>query len=98
MRHAAYEVIQRKGATNHAIGLVTAALLRCMLRGEQRVLTVSRVQAGACGLQGVALSLPTIVNENGSTQVLAPHMDEAETAALARSAQVLQAAAASLAA
>ena len=97
-RHAAYEVIQRKGATNHAIGLVTAALLRCMLRGEQRVLTVSRVQAGACGLQGVALSLPTIVNENGSTQVLAPHMDEAETAALARSAQVLQAAAASLAA
>ena len=98
VRHAAYEVIQRKGATNHAIGLVTAALLRCMLRGEQRVLTVSRVQAGACGLQGVALSLPTIVNENGSTQVLAPHMDEAETAALARSAQVLQAAAASLAA
>ncbi len=57
VRRAAYEVIARKGATNHAIGLVTAHLLRCMLRGERRVLTVSRVQQGAFGLQGVALSL-----------------------------------------
>lgn len=97
VRHAAYEVIQRKGATNHAIGLVTAALLRCMLRGEQRVLTVSRVQRGACGLQGLALSLPTIVGDGGGTQVLVPQMDAAESAALASSAQVLQNAAASLA-
>jgi L-lactate dehydrogenase len=44
VRRAAYEVIQRKGATNHAIGLVTASLLRCLLRGEKRVLTVMRVQ------------------------------------------------------
>ncbi|MBA4177574.1 MAG: L-lactate dehydrogenase [Leptothrix sp. (in: Bacteria)] len=98
VRRAAYEVIQRKGATNHAIGLVTASLLRCMLRGEHRVLTVSRVQQGACGLLGVALSLPTIVGDGGGTQVLAPEMDEAETAALARSAQVLRDAAAPLAA
>ncbi|MDO9075781.1 MAG: L-lactate dehydrogenase [Rubrivivax sp.] len=96
VRHAAYEVIQRKGATNHAIGLVTAALLRCMLRGERRVLTVSRMQQGACGLEGVALSLPTIVGDGGGTQVLVPHMDEAEVASLARSAQVLHDAAASL--
>lgn len=97
VRVAAYEVIQRKGATNHAIGLVTARLLRCLLRGERRVLTVSRVQEGACGLQGVALSLPTVVGAEGGVQVLLPHMDEAESAALARSAQVLQAAAASVA-
>jgi L-lactate dehydrogenase len=96
VRHAAYEVIQRKGTTNHAIGLVTAALLRCMLRGEKRVLTVSRMQQGACGLHDVALSLPTIVGDHGGTQVLVPHMDEAESAALARSAQVLLGAAATL--
>jgi malate/lactate dehydrogenase len=28
VRTAAYEIIKRKGATNHAIGLTTAALLR----------------------------------------------------------------------
>ena len=43
MRQAASEVIARKGATNHAIGLVTASLLRWCLRGERRVLTVSRI-------------------------------------------------------
>ena len=36
---AAYEVIQRKGATNHAIGLVTASLLGTLLRGERRLLS-----------------------------------------------------------
>ncbi|MBW3629146.1 MAG: L-lactate dehydrogenase, partial [Gemmatimonadetes bacterium] len=46
VRSAAYRIVQRKGATNHAIGLVTAALLRWSLRGERLVLTVSRVQHG----------------------------------------------------
>jgi L-lactate dehydrogenase len=96
VKRAAYEVIQRKGATNHAIGLVTAELLRCLLKDERRVLTVSRVQQGACGLQGLALSLPTVVGGRGGVQVLVPQMDAVETAALARSAQVLKDAAAGL--
>ena len=96
MRRAAYEVIQRKGCTNHAIGLVTAQLLRCMLRGEQRVLTVSRVQEGVLGLRDVALSLPTVVGRQGGTRVVVPAMDEAERAALERSAQVLREAHASV--
>ena len=53
VRRAAYEIIQRKGATNHAIGLVTAALLRWALRGERRVLTVSRVQEGTTGIHDI---------------------------------------------
>ena len=72
VRRAAHEVIARKGATNHAIGLVTAHLLRCMLRGERRALTVSRVQEGAFGLHEVALSLPTVVGRDGGTTVLQP--------------------------
>lgn len=96
VRTAAYEVIRRKGATNHAIGLVTANLLRSLLRGERRLLTVSRVQQGAAGLHGVALSLPTVVGQDGGVQVLAPAMDEVERQALMASAQVLRGALASL--
>jgi L-lactate dehydrogenase len=96
VRSAAYEVIQRKGATNHAIGLVTANLLRSMLRSERRVLTLSRLQCGALGLHGIALSLPTVVGGEGGTQVIAPELDEAEREALARSAQVLREAGASV--
>ncbi|MCX7228576.1 MAG: hypothetical protein NTW15_06110 [Burkholderiales bacterium] len=54
------------------------------------MLDVSRVQDGALGLHGVALSLPTVVGRDGGTQVLEPALDAAEQAALARSAQVLR--------
>lgn len=87
---AADQIIRRKGATNHAIGLVTAELLRCLLRGERRVLTVSRVQAGALGLWGVALSLPTVVSSEGAIEVLEPAMDQDEHDLLERSAEVLR--------
>lgn len=90
VRLAAYEIIQRKGATNHAIGLVTAHLLQWALRGERRVLTVSRVQEGAAGIDGVALSLPAVVGAGGAGEVIEPDMDDAERAALERSAQVLR--------
>ena len=97
VRRAAYEIIRRKGATNHAIGLVTAALLRSALRGERRVLTVSRVQDEGLGLGDVALSLPTVVNASGATDVIMPEMNAGEREALARSAVVLREAIASLA-
>ncbi|HKH90162.1 MAG TPA: L-lactate dehydrogenase [Gemmatimonadaceae bacterium] len=90
VRTAAYEIIKRKGATNHAIGLTTAALLRSALRGERRVLTVSRVQTGALGLRDVALSLPTVVDVAGAVDVIAPKMDDAERQGLERSAGVLR--------
>jgi L-lactate dehydrogenase len=96
VRFAANEIIRRKGATNHAIGLVTAALLRWSLRGERRVLTVSRVQEGALGLRDIALSLPAIVGDRGATTVLEPEMSSEERAALERSAETLREARASL--
>ncbi len=96
VRRAAYEIIRRKGATNHAIGLVTAALLRSTLRGERRVQTVSRVQDGALGIRDVALSLPTVVDVGGAVQVVPPEMEPGEREALERSAAVLRAAMRSL--
>jgi L-lactate dehydrogenase len=96
VRRAAYEIIARKGATNHAIGLVTATLLRWALRDERRVVTVSRVQDGACGVRDIAMSLPAVVGRQGAIQIIEPEMSADERAALARSAQVLCEAAAQL--
>lgn len=90
VRTAAYEIIRRKGATNHAIGLIAAALLRWALRGEQRVATVSRVQPESSGLGEVALSLPCLVGEGGAQKVLTPAMDAEERRGLERSAGVLR--------
>ena len=90
VRRAAYEIIKRKGATNHAIGLVTAELLRSMLRGERRIYTVSRVQEGALGVRDVALSLPAIVSGSGASIVVEPDLNSEELAALEHSASVLR--------
>jgi L-lactate dehydrogenase len=96
VRQAAYEIIKRKGATNHAIGLATAHLVTCLLRDERRVLTVSRVQSGGAGLHDVALSLPAIVGADGASQVLEVDMTAAEREALEHSAAVLTSAASEL--
>jgi L-lactate dehydrogenase len=96
VRRAAYEIIRRKGATNHAIGLCTQMLLRVALRDERRILTVSRVQDDLLGAGGVAISLPVVVGAGGATRVLPPELDEAERAAFARSVAVLREAGASV--
>jgi L-lactate dehydrogenase len=92
VRRAAYEVIQRKGATNHAIGLVTAELVGALVNDERRLLPVSRVQD-----DGVALSLPALVGAGGALPVTAPAMDRAEREALVASRNVLDRAFSSLA-
>ena len=90
VREAAYHIIERKGATNHAIGLVTANLLRGMLRDERRVLTVSRVQEGAFGIDDVSLSLPAVVGAHGVDEILEPELDTAERSGLEESATVIR--------
>jgi L-lactate dehydrogenase len=89
VRYAAYKIIQKKGATNHAVGLATAALLKSILRDEHRVLTVSKVQDNIKELQGVALSLPTIIGSKGAVEVLMPNMNHHEKNQLINSANVL---------
>jgi len=90
VRTAAYEIIRRKGATNHAIGLVAADLIRSVVRDERRILTVSRMQEGACGIGDVALSLPAVVGAEGAPRVIEPEMNQEERDALHRSAEILR--------
>jgi len=92
VRTAAYQIIKRKGSTNHAIGLVTAALLRTALRDERRVLTVSRLQ----GQDDIAFSLPAVIGRTGALQVVAPELSDDERQALDASITVLSNALAAL--
>lgn len=90
VRGAAGEIIARKGATNHAIGLAAAHLVKWALADERRVLTVSRLQEGALGLRDVCLSMPVIVGSGGAVEVLTPQLSEVELDALMSSARLLQ--------
>ncbi len=89
-RTAAYQIIQRKKATYYAIGLGVARICEAILLNQHSVLSVSTLAQGQYGITDVYLSLPSVVGAGGVQQVLTPPMNESETAALRRSAEVLK--------
>ncbi|MFQ3581034.1 L-lactate dehydrogenase [Chloracidobacterium validum] len=89
-RRSAYDIIERKGYTNLAIGLVIARLVQTILNRQRSVLPVSVRLQGEYGLTRVCLSLPSIVSENGLESSILPELDADELAAMRQSASILQ--------
>ncbi|MBM3716562.1 MAG: L-lactate dehydrogenase, partial [Actinobacteria bacterium] len=96
VRDAAYKVIQGKGATNYAIGLSSARIVEAVLRDEHAVLPVSTVLQGFQGIDGMALSVPSIVSASGAVPLAGTPFSDAERTLLHRSAAALTSVASSL--
>ncbi|MCC4266968.1 L-lactate dehydrogenase [Microbacterium schleiferi] len=96
VRDAAYKVIQGKGATNYAIGLSSARIIEAILSDEHAVLPVSTVLKDFHGIDGVALSVPSIVNSRGAFPIRETPFSLNELALLRRSADALREVATSL--
>ena len=93
VRHAAYAIIERKGATHYAVALAVARILESILYDQRSVLTVSTLVEGAYGLSDVYLGLPCVVGRGGVERVIELPLAPEEQAALHRSAEVLRQAA-----
>jgi L-lactate dehydrogenase len=92
VRHAAYRIIEGKGATYFGIGAGIARIARAIGDNEGAVLTLSNVE----GFGGVSLSLPRVLNSSGIETTIQPVLSTTEANALKRSAETLKAAAAEL--
>jgi len=90
VRQAAYRIVAGKGATNHAIGLVTARVVEAIDRDERRVLPVSSYLTDYQGITDVCMSVPCVVDHSGVTERLEVPMDAAEHEGLAASSQVIR--------
>ena len=90
VKRAAYDIIERKGYTNWAIGLVIAHLLRTILDDQKSVLPVSVRLDGEYGISDVCMSIPSAVGMEGVAQRVLPPISEEELAALRHSAEVLK--------
>jgi L-lactate dehydrogenase len=91
VRSAAYEIINRRGATTFAIGLALVRIVGSILREENSVLTVSTLLDGYYGISDVCLSVPVILNGSGVSRTLEIVLDESEMGKLRASADVLKA-------
>lgn len=68
VRHAAYEIIEAKGATYYGIGMAICRVCRAILQDENSILTISARLCGAYGLDKVYVGNPCVVNKDGAVR------------------------------
>lgn len=90
VRDSAYEIIERKGATYYGIGMAAARIAEAIVRDSHTVMPVSVSLNGEYGLEGLCLSIPTIVGNNGAEQILEINLSEEEKEKLRKSAEELK--------
>ena len=89
-RDAAYQIIQRKGATYYAVASGLTRIVEAILRDQSTVLSVSSLIDDFYGIQDVCLSLPTVISRAGVERFIRLELDEKELAGLLNSAEVLK--------
>lgn len=69
-RTSGADVIKLKGATTHAPGVVIAIMVDAVLRGRNRVMSVSTNLAGEYGCSDVSMGVPVVLGRNGVERIL----------------------------
>lgn len=90
VRRAAYEIIDLKGYTNWAIGLVIAHLVRTIQEDQGSVLPISVRLHGEYGIDDVCLSIPVAVGIEGAGARAPIPLSDDEKKALTASAETLR--------
>lgn len=89
-RNAAYEIIDKKGATYYAIALAVRRIVECIIGNEHSILTISSLFEGEYGISDICLSAPTIVGNEGAEQILEIEFSDQEIEGLRNSADTLK--------
>mgnify|MGYP004541533025 FL=1 len=75
VKNAAYEIINRKGATYYGIGMCLVRITNAILGDENSIITVSSYDEN----NDVYIGLPTIINRKGAAGKIAIELNEEET-------------------
>lgn len=88
-RDAAYQIIERKGATYYAVAVGLFKIVEAILRDQGTVFCVSNYIQNYYGIDDVYLSLPCVLNRYGIAKVLQLELEEEEIVGLRKSADVM---------
>lgn len=89
-REAAYKIIEAKGATYYAIGVVIMKIMEAVFQNSRSVLPVSIPLQNYQGISDVALSVPCIVGRQGVSSILDIQLSQQEIQQLQQSAQTIK--------
>ena len=90
VKNAAYEVINRKGATAFSVAAVLTRIVEAFLKDEKTVLSVSTLLNDYLGVNNTYLSVPTIVGKNGVEKVLNIELSKEEKDKFVSSAKIMK--------
>ena len=90
VKNAAYEVINRKGATAFSVAAVLTRIVEAVLKDEKTVLSVSTLLNDYCGVNETYLSVPTIVGKNGVEKALTIEFSKEEEEKFVNSAKLMK--------
>lgn len=90
VRHAAYHIIEGKGATYYGIGAAIAQIVNVIVRDQRAILTVCTPMDEVVGVRDVTVALPNLVGGQGVLSTCLFPLSEEETEKLRASAQVVR--------
>ena len=90
VRDAAYQVIEKKGATYYGIAMSLVRVTQAILGDEKAILPVTAYLDGEYGEKDVYIGVPTIIGRKGAQQVLELPLNEKEKEQFKHSADVLR--------
>src|SRR5215467_13755910 len=91
-RNASAELLRYKGSSSFAIGMALVQMAESIIRNERRVFSVSTVLASEYGMKDVALSVPTVLSNEGVDGILRLKLDDREVAELLRCGRKIESA------
>ena len=89
VKNCAYEIISKKRATYYGIAMTVKRICESIIRDERSILPISRMIHGEYGIEGMALSMPAVLGENGVQTRVPISLNEEEQAKLKQSADTL---------
>lgn len=90
VRNAAYEIINKKGATFYGIATNLARITRAILNDENSIFSVSSYMNGEYGLDDVFIGAPAVINKDGVKWVIEIPLTELEQNQMLHSANTLK--------
>ncbi len=90
VRDAAYDIIERKGATHFGIGMGLTRLVKAILKDENSIQTVAAYLNGEYGHSDVYIGVPAIINRQGIREIIELELSAEEKEKMNHSVKVLK--------
>ncbi|WP_010054008.1 L-lactate dehydrogenase [Carnobacterium maltaromaticum] len=90
VRDAAYEIIEKKGATFYGIAVALARITKAILNDESSILPLSVYLDGEYGQEDIFIGAPAVINRQGIQHVIEIPLTDAEMDKMIHSASTLK--------